>query len=729
MPVDHAVFDHDSQHVVTACRDGAARIWSVNGWLVALKQQAGEVRRVGYFGDGHGSNVGILSVKSPTLSGGIEPNRPVPDFVARDGPKASALSGGIEPNRPGTAASRYQIRVGVWDVSPLSTGVDPSDESFAKLGQAIAARRLGPSSREEQDLETIRPAQLYEAWANNQSARSLLSPTPALEEWHDRMAVDFEARGRWEAAIWHLSRLLEAKHDLARNCARRAWSYVELGQTAPQLREGSLFLAIKDLDQVLAIEPKNGRAFLKRAQIQLEQRKWEEAVKDFSKAEQLIGGDKQIWSGRGEARVGMQQWKAAIGDFREALKLDPDDGSAHEQLGNAYENDKRWQEAAHEFQEAARRLPNRLILRERHAACLHALGKDPQATQEYRDVARQYKQHRDLVLARAVYIKALALKPEGDAGPLHAELAETCSSLGLRDDAIIQYKRALDINREEWTYWRGLASVYSAMGAWPEAKEAYSKAIARKPDDAVLRRTRAWVFRQLKEWEHAALDYEAEVKLEPNFPQVRLWLADTYLEAGKFDEVRRCLEQAAQLDPLNEQPLLRLAKVHLLRRDNPNYRATCARMLDQFEQVKNPRTANNVAWACALAPDAVKEMDRAVRLARRAVELQPGKPNNLDTLGAVLYRAGDMGGTIEQLSRSRPIGATALYDRLFLAMAHHRSGHLEEARDLFEGVVHQLDASERVKTGSPRGLVLDPWQKGELSLLRAEAEKLIKPKQ
>jgi hypothetical protein len=96
-----------------------------------------------------------------------------------------------------------------------------------------------------------------------------------------------------------------------------------------------------------------------------------------------------------------------------------------------------------------------------------------------------------------------------------------------------------------------------------------------------------------------------------------------------------------------------------------------------------------------------------------------------------------MDGTIKQLGKSSSpspssYSSTAewvtLFDRLFLAMAHHRLGRNEEAKDLLEAVVQRLDAAEQNKSGAARALAIDPWQKRELNLLRDEAERLIKPK-
>src|SRR5262249_60567827 len=86
--------------------------------------------------------------------------------------------------------------------------------------------------------------------------------------------------------------------------------------------------------------------------------------------------------------------------------------------------------------------------------------------------------------------------------------------------------------------------------------------------------------------------------------------------------------------------------------------------------------ANDTAWMCAFAPQAVPDPALPVRLAERAVGV--GRQwEQLNTLGAVLYRAGRHEEAIQRLTESMhanpPEGTPS--DWLFLAMAHPQLGH------------------------------------------------------
>jgi WD40 repeat protein/tetratricopeptide (TPR) repeat protein len=731
-PLNHALFTRDSRqvsHVVTACRDGVARIWSIEGGrLIGLSRQPGTVLELGYSGDGPGAPLAIFSLRDP--SGSWETER-------RDASVQAPLT-----------SSNVELGAAVWDVAP---GTELEFARLAEFGNAVAARRI--TSEGDVELETISPTKLEDAWNKARTANALMGHTLTNREWHDHMATAREAQRRWTAAIWHLDQLLAMHPDDASTYARRARAHLERGRADARVREASLIQAKDDLDRVLARDPKNGRAFLELAGIELEWNKWKEALDGFSMAEQLLGGNKRIWVGRAAAHmgelerlrslarrrapsppgdvhpVGENELNAAIADYDRAVRVDPEDGLLHQKLAEACFNSKNWQRAADEYEQAARILPGVLDLRQHRAACLAKQQKYDEAIQQYRAVAKLYRANGKSDDAKHAYERAFALKPVRDQTVLHAELAEILMS-GQPQEAIKHYKEALKTEPKQWTYLQGLAQACQATGEWGEAEKAYSRAIELQPSNFNLLIGRAWAFRQLKDADHAAQDYESAIKLAPANHLMWFWIADTYLENGNIEGVKRSLERGARLNPTNEQFPLRLATVHLLLKDTTEYRATCERLLHQFDTIKNPVVANNVAWACALAPNAVNEPDRAIRLVKRAVELQPWNANALDTLGALLCRAGDFDGAIERLTASRSsnrIGPTVLYDQLFLAMAYQGAGRADDAKETLERVIRQLEPHPPRQGGPSLVPVMDVWQSKEIELLRNEAEKLIRP--
>jgi uncharacterized protein HemY len=104
-------------------------------------------------------------------------------------------------------------------------------------------------------------------------------------------------------------------------------------------------------------------------------------------------------------------------------------------------------------------------------------------------------------------------------------------------------------------------------------------------------------------------------------------------------------------------------------------------------------------------------------LGRRAVALDPGLADALNTLGVVQYRAGRYAEAIETLKRSLTAGQghSDAWDLFFLAMAHHRLGHREQARACFERGMSWMHDQKTLSDQHAR----------ELAAFRAEAEAVL----
>jgi tetratricopeptide (TPR) repeat protein len=168
--------------------------------------------------------------------------------------------------------------------------------------------------------------------------------------------------------------------------------------------------------------------------------------------------------------------------------------------------------------------------------------------------------------------------------------------------------------------------------------------------------------------------------------------------------------------------------------DLEGYRSDCAAMLDRFAQTEDAGAAEWVAWTCALAPDAVADLPDAVALATKALETDPKSSRYLDTLGAILYRAGRLEEAIQRLTEADrlvqdPADPKLLdspaYTWYFLAMAQQANGHDEEAKRWLAKAVKWTDEvlAEHERQG---GKQLYWNRRLTLKLLRQEAEALLK---
>ena len=184
-------------------------------------------------------------------------------------------------------------------------------------------------------------------------------------------------------------------------------------------------------------------------------------------------------------------------------------------------------------------------------------------------------------------------------------------------------------------------------------------------------------------------------------------------EAGYYDKAAAEFSQAIELTPVDAQLTPDDARYWIVRATAEAgggkldaYRKHCAEMLRHFGQ--KDEIAYGACWrvasACILAPDAVADWPTAIAFADKLVTAFPGNGHYAHIRGAVLYRAGRLEESIVQnivadrLLEDSDAVATAR-TRAFLAMAHHRLGHRDEAKKWFEKMSQQ---AEKVLNRKPR---------------------------
>ena len=125
-------------------------------------------------------------------------------------------------------------------------------------------------------------------------------------------------------------------------------------------------------------------------------------------------------------------------------------------------------------------------------------------------------------------------------------------------------------------------------------------------------------------------------------------------------------------------------------------------MLERFGQTQNPIFAHQVALSCLLIPRPPRDQKLPVQLAELGAAGAPQKHWCLIARGAALYRAGQFEAAVTQLRlvlKTWPENPYAhpgadggpIFTWLFLAMAHHRLGHAEDARLWLNKAVQRMD--------------------------------------
>ena len=116
------------------------------------------------------------------------------------------------------------------------------------------------------------------------------------------------------------------------------------------------------------------------------------------------------------------------------------------------------------------------------------------------------------------------------------------------------------------------------------------------------------------------------------------------------------------------------------------------RLPDDRVKTEDRETAGNVLLACVLRDDTLPDMARLLPLTRVAGSIWHW---GTWARGAALYRAGRYEESVRCFERAAKIYRPRAWDWCFLAMAHHRLGHAEEARRCLVEAARWIDEANR----------------------------------
>jgi serine/threonine-protein kinase len=215
------------------------------------------------------------------------------------------------------------------------------------------------------------------------------------------------------------------------------------------------------------------------------------------------------------------------------------------------------------------------------------------------------------------------------------------------DEAIRSYRAALRLQPDHFNslFFLALRLNTDKINRRPEAIAYLTGCIALRPDDSMAYRHRGNCYLHLGQIDDAVVDLRQVLRLHPDWPANHVDLSHALYHNARPDEALAATREAIRLQPDS-------AMAH-----------------------------SNLAWFLANSPDPkFRDPARAVEVARKAIELAPQGGGDQNTLGVAHYRAGDWKASVAALEKSVELrhGGDP-FDWFFLAMAHWRLGHNDEA--------------------------------------------------
>jgi Tfp pilus assembly protein PilF len=216
-----------------------------------------------------------------------------------------------------------------------------------------------------------------------------------------------------------------------------------------------------------------------------------------------------------------------------------------------------------------------------------------------------------------------------------------------------------------------------------------------------------------KDWARAEVEFRQAVKLDPRSRDLFATLVDLCVRQGKIGDAVSACEERIRRDEKDTLAYNVLAQVYVAKKDRQKaeeaFRGALAANPDDLEThmllgrfyiageenqkaarvyeaalARKPDfwpAANDLAWLLCDRGTTKADLDKALTLAQKALEIRPGEPVLLDTLGWVQYRKGDLERALPNLEQAQAKLPDHPEINYHLGMAYLSAGKREQARE------------------------------------------------
>jgi serine/threonine protein kinase/tetratricopeptide (TPR) repeat protein len=217
--------------------------------------------------------------------------------------------------------------------------------------------------------------------------------------------------------------------------------------------------------------------------------------------------------------------------------------------------------------------------------------------------------------------------------------------------------------------------------------------------------------------------YTLLLELQPGAQWLYRLRVDACIPLKLWDQVVADTPIRIQADRNNPHLWYCEAVARLAVGDVAGYRTVRTGILAQFRDTKDTSVASHLSHVCAAVPSEPEEAEALLRLAEFAVSVTPANPR---VRGAMNYRAGKYQAAIADFDKSAPVSPRRAWDWLFLAMAHYKLRHIDEAKKSLKKAEDWIERADRLRA---RGSS-DPWlawfEPLEVAQILKEAQALIR---
>ncbi|MBF0490572.1 MAG: tetratricopeptide repeat protein [Candidatus Omnitrophica bacterium] len=221
----------------------------------------------------------------------------------------------------------------------------------------------------------------------------------------------------------------------------------------------------------------------------------------------------------------------------------------------------------------------------------------------------------------------------------HYIMASVDDLQGDNQQAMNEYEKSLKYNSQEALPHLRLGSYYARLGRLNEAIRQFKFVLKVNPNSSEAHYMLALIYSTQKNFPLAANEYEAVLKMaaqdNPDNSDVHAYLAQLYYALRKFPQAQEQLSQVLRFQPKNVSALYLEGNIYLELGEKEKAKEDFRRVLSV--EFNHDGALNCLAYLYA---DEGINLYEALKMVKRAIDLDPTNGAYYDTLGWVLFKQG-----------------------------------------------------------------------------------------
>ena len=259
--------------------------------------------------------------------------------------------------------------------------------------------------------------------------------------------------------------------------------------------------------------------------------------------------DAGVWNRLGISYHLLNQLKAAENAYKAASRLQPDNGDVLNNIAAMYYTQRKFSDAERQVRRAMEKNPENGVMRLNLRAARFARENGKAAQAEALNTAKDHPQLVDKGDGDLLQMVILMPAKDLDEATLHERRGDAYFARKQYDDAIIEYRKSVALDRYNASTLNRLGLVYQQSQKLQDAEKYYREAAKQNPYFIEVLNNIGTVEYSRQNYDIALDQYQKALKIRSESPTILLNMGACLFDMKRYDEALKATQHALEIDP------------------------------------------------------------------------------------------------------------------------------------------------------------------------------------